>query len=478
MAFLEIRNRIRLREKIKGKFITIIPDLGTDEKNAERVKVDYERAKSQGFVVNPASQNIVRDIDAFLRAKAQGINLNEPAETIADAKAKWLAASTASNKTKGQYGDSVDLYCAYSGATSLDDLNVDRVNAWRVAMEDGSFTFTRGGKDAKGNLIRYRYSPHGIRAVLSGLRIFCNYCVGRGWMSTDPANKAKPLNPFVHIPIKMPQSIKRFLTRSEAARLLWACRLEKFAARGNTPVPQTTLDRIAELTSSRPELGKYRLKRVLAKEGIIVSLGSIERLWERNNLSLERQRRALGGAKISFTFSRTVIKNKRANSRLRKWIHFGLYSGMREDEVRRARCEHIISHQIVGADGSIVTVYGLHVLEPKGGPEKMRTVWFSPNASRVHGLRKKFGTSGPLLVLASTTAMAKARRLAAKRAGLGRVRFHDLRHSFARNFLLSETGKLSGLQKALGHSRLSTTGIYSNFENTDLAAPSQKYRVR
>ena len=61
--------------------------------------------------------------------------------------------------------------------------------------------------------------------------------------------------------------------------------------------------------------------------------------------------------------------------------------------------------------------------------------------------------------------MARAFKRAVKRAGIQvRVRPHDLRHTFASNYLQSGQGTLADLSKILGHTSLKTTMIYAHFE--------------
>lgn len=469
MAWPEKRgDHYRIREKINGKSVTVIRNVGKNPKEAADAARDYEKAKVAGFKLNPASQYILHDVRQFLKAKAQGIDLNEEPLEIDDAVDKWLAANQLDSSTIEKYRTMIRRYRGHSKAVTLLDMTVDSVNAWRVAMEKGVLKYTRNGKKF------YPYSATSIAMSLSDLRTLCNYCVFRGWMSADPSNKSKPLNPFAQIKISDPPAVKRFLTRPEVARLLWSARLEKYVAKGNRPIDSKVRDAVLGIALKHPEKGKWQAKRLLAKAGIEVPIGTIDWLWRRNALLNERERRRAAKDPAAFVPAHTIARNKKANSKLRRWIHFGIYTGLREGEVRRARCQDIISHEVNG-----VLVYGLQVLRPsKGGQKKLRIVWFPPVVVRVHGIKRKAGTDGPLFDLPCKSALSRARRLAARRAGLGRVRFHDLRHSFARNFLMSQTGELPQLQKTLGHSRLSTTGIYSNFAGVDLAEGSRNYRIK
>ena len=57
---------------------------------------------------------------------------------------------------------------------------------------------------------------------------------------------------------------------------------------------------------------------------------------------------------------------------------------------------------------------------------------------------------------------------AAQKAGIFHVRLHDLRHSFAKNFL-DRDGKLHDLQILMGHSSIKTTQKYMKFKKEEVA---------
>ena len=69
---------------------------------------------------------------------------------------------------------------------------------------------------------------------------------------------------------------------------------------------------------------------------------------------------------------------------------------------------------------------------------------------------------------AMCSAFARAKTRLAKRHNLGRLRFHDLRHSFARMYLL-RGGRLNDLADIMGHTNIQTTrSYYSKFAKTQL----------
>ena len=57
---------------------------------------------------------------------------------------------------------------------------------------------------------------------------------------------------------------------------------------------------------------------------------------------------------------------------------------------------------------------------------------------------------------------------AAKKAGIPHTRLHDLRHTFAKNFL-DRDGKLYDLQNLMGHSSIKTTQKYMKFKKEEIA---------
>ena len=59
-----------------------------------------------------------------------------------------------------------------------------------------------------------------------------------------------------------------------------------------------------------------------------------------------------------------------------------------------------------------------------------------------------------------------------KRAGLPRVRFHDLRHTFA-TLALQNGVDVRTLQEVLGHENLNTTQIYTHVDNENLRSAAK-----
>ena len=58
---------------------------------------------------------------------------------------------------------------------------------------------------------------------------------------------------------------------------------------------------------------------------------------------------------------------------------------------------------------------------------------------------------------------------ASEKSGIGHIRPHDMRHSFAVNFL-NRGGTLEHLQRLLGHSKITTTQRYLRFKTGEIAS--------
>ena len=58
---------------------------------------------------------------------------------------------------------------------------------------------------------------------------------------------------------------------------------------------------------------------------------------------------------------------------------------------------------------------------------------------------------------------------ASTKSGLGHIRPHDMRHSFAVNFL-NRGGRIEQLQRLLGHSKITTTQRYLRFKTGEIAS--------
>jgi integrase len=153
---------------------------------------------------------------------------------------------------------------------------------------------------------------------------------------------------------------------------------------------------------------------------------------------------------------------------------------MRDGETRRARKENVSANEILTrtSDGRIMSrvIYSLFI--PKAKKNKQRTVAFHPRLARILGVHKWLGTSGPIFPGWTQSTLGQARRRAVKRANLGRIRSHDLRHSMIRNYLTSKAGDLTILRQHTGHENLTSLEPYAHFANEDVAATIPNMRIR
>lgn len=105
-----------------------------------------------------------------------------------------------------------------------------------------------------------------------------------------------------------------------------------------------------------------------------------------------------------------------------------------------------------------------HIIIPKTKTRKERKIPLHPTVRHIFARIE----SGPMFPGWSRNRLKRAFPRAVKRAKLGRVRIHDLRHTFASNYLTGG-GTLADLAMILGHSRLATTFRYSQFQKDHLA---------
>jgi Site-specific recombinase XerC len=332
----------RVRDRVKKKPVTVVKDAGVFRETAKEIKRQYE-------------DNLAR----------QSAGISTPSRSISVAIETW--ASTPKNpKTRDTYRESLRALMRFCQMEKLGDLTGDVIDAWRIAMQNGTFMYTRGGKNSDGTPKMIRYTPPGISIKLRTLRTFCEYCVERGWLS---------ISPFKGIKIGRDISPKRFLRRNEAAQLLRAC-------------------------------------------------GTRE---------------------------------------LRKLVLFGLYTGMRAGEVLRARWDHLDENWVL--------------FIPHAKKHLQRSVPIPPNMQRILGKRSS-RRSGSIFHGWSVNRLGTARQRAVARSGLGRVRFHDLRHSFARSYFKSRAGDHGQLRDVMGHRDMASLETYAHFDTEDLTQGMKKFRLQ
>jgi len=106
----------------------------------------------------------------------------------------------------------------------------------------------------------------------------------------------------------------------------------------------------------------------------------------------------------------------------------------------------------------IVKTSLLDYLEASGRLEAISVddpIWVSHREAYSPAMGRQKSPGGRL----TSHAFAKNLKRYAKRAGIGSIHIHQLRHNFARQFA-DETGSISLVSEALGHSNIATTKVY------------------
>ena len=334
MAWLEktISGRYRVRDRdASGKTFTAIKDAGIYRATAEEIRKKYEDQQSR-----------------------QAAGISTPGRLISEAATLWLNSKPLAPKTLNKYKTDLARFSRHMAVTALGDLSAEKLEAWAAGMRSGEYTYSRGGP-------QIRYNEHGINSAMSSVRVFCRFCVARGWIPEQVLKGAT-----VH---RVP-SPRRFLKRQDILTFIRSCR--------------------------KP---------------------------------------------------------------LRKLILFGLYTGMRSSEVLAAQWEHI--------EGGVLRI-------PKAKRHLQRSVPLHPRLLSILRPKKKRGGIFPGW---SKNRLSTARRRAMARAGMGRVRFHDLRHSFIRNFLVSGAGDIAQLRGITGHQSLASLQTYAHFDSADLTSAMKRVRI-
>ena len=136
-----------------------------------------------------------------------------------------------------------------------------------------------------------------------------------------------------------------------------------------------------------------------------------------------------------------------------------LLTGARRNEITQARWEHVFWDE-----------RKLHVPISKSGKPR----WISLSASAIGLLRSIPRCAGNDYIFPAPTTGRPSPSLwfpwkrIRDRAGLGDVRLHDLRHSFA-SFLVNEGVSLYVVQGLLGHANAKTTQRYAHLQSDTLS---------
>lgn len=144
----------------------------------------------------------------------------------------------------------------------------------------------------------------------------------------------------------------------------------------------------------------------------------------------------------------------------RRCLYFTLHTGLRISEVLRLDWTGI--ERVEGQDdaGKPLVKWYLTVIKSKtrhGRPKQTKTQRIHSNAVQVMGEIK---ASGPLFDVKAAWLQRRLRRSVVK-LGLGRVRWHDLRHTWATNFM-DDVRDLKGLMDAGGWATEHAAMIYQH----------------
>jgi len=278
-------------------------------------------------------------------------------------------------------------------------------------------------------------SPTSISQKLSALKSFFNHLELLGAVPVSPARLIRRKNP----PRKLPHS----LTVEEVEKLISAAKnprdravIETFYASGL---------RLAELTAMRIESIDWA-----ARSARIVGKGDKQRLAPLNKRAIDALRIVVGSRTSGFVFDATGRRRNGTGSIATQKRRHNFYWVLRYDKGIE-KCLGNVKKITREAATALADEY----MEKKVGhplpPRNERTI------SR------------------HTTANIVSR--AARRAGLGKIHPHMLRHSFA-SHLMEGGADLIAIRDLLGHSSLSTTSIYLHTTGKHLKDVLVKYHPR
>lgn len=148
---------------------------------------------------------------------------------------------------------------------------------------------------------------------------------------------------------------------------------------------------------------------------------------------------------------------------MRDIIKLALMTGMREEEIATMKSSWIKNHDI-------------HVL---GKGSKYRAV---PIVAKLRPILNARLSTGDTAIFPGWNvgrirqAWKRIIHRARKTMPLGRTRFHDLRHTFASNFL-QDGGRLESLKLILGHASIATTMQYTHLQQSHLTEQMDKMKA-
>jgi len=277
-------------------------------------------------------------------------------------------------------------------------------------------------------------SPTSISQKLSALKSFFNHLELCGAVPVSPARLIRRKNP----PRKLPHS----LTVEEVEKLISAAKnprdravIETFYASGL---------RLAELTAMRIESIDWA-----ARSARIVGKGDRERLAPLNKRAIDALRIVVGSRTSGFVFDATRRRRLGTGSIIKQKSRSNFYW------VLRFKNTDLCLGNVKKITREAATALADEYMEKKVGhplpPRNERTI--------------------------SRHAIANIVGRAARRAGLGKIHPHMLRHSFA-SHLMEGGADLIAIRDLLGHSSLSTTSIYLHTTGKHLKDVLVKYHPR
>ena len=143
------------------------------------------------------------------------------------------------------------------------------------------------------------------------------------------------------------------------------------------------------------------------------------------------------------------------SSEARPCVAIGFYTGLRRQELLGLRWENI--------DFTRKTVF-----IPKTKTSLARTLGLTADIEQILQ-RLNPQKSGLVFRTVTEDKLKYQLNRASKKSGIGHVRPHDMRHSFAVNFL-NRGGNLEHLQRLLGHQKITTTQLYLRFKKGEIAS--------
>ncbi len=148
-----------------------------------------------------------------------------------------------------------------------------------------------------------------------------------------------------------------------------------------------------------------------------------------------------------------------------------LYTGMRRGELVALRWDRVdFESRLITVDRAYCRILKVDKSYTKSG--KIRYVPISNNLLKVLREIKELGEDSKVIPESPIDMLQKDFAKLAKMCGNPVIKFHDLRHTFASNFLAGG-GKIYDLQKILGHSTIQVTERYVHMVPAELRGKTE-----